>query len=210
MKNNRIHFSSIVILVLILLSGCDVNESVNLDNNVSKEVDLKEDKSKQTVNLFVTHGHCSTTFTGTVDNLEVYAPLRIDRGNPLENLKLSFEIDPNSFIACSGDEVTERVRTQGLFVNKKNEKITFHSSEIYTMGLDWYQINGKMSIKGIENDVKLFATGIRQPSNSHSDLLILESKLDLLDWGIDYDKILRGESDPVPTKWMHLNMKIEL
>lgn len=33
-----------------------------------------ENKQKQTVNLFVTHGHCSTPFGGIVDDLKVIIP----------------------------------------------------------------------------------------------------------------------------------------
>ena len=78
------------------------------------------------------------------------------------------------------------------------------------MGVDWYQVNGKLSIKGVENDVKLFVTGIRDPKETMPSSLVLEGQLDLLDWDIDYDKIVNGKSDPHPTKWMYLNMKIEM
>jgi polyisoprenoid-binding protein YceI len=71
-------------------------------------------------------------------------------------------------------------------------------------------INGKMSIKGIEKNVKFFATGIKNPKETKTSTLVLEGQLNLLDWGIDYDKIVMGESAIVPTQWMHLNMKIDL
>ena len=41
-------------------------------------------------------------------------------------------------------------------------------------------------------------------------ILVLEGKMNLLDWGIDYDKIVNGKSDSVPTKWMYINMKIDM
>ena len=75
------------------------------------------------------------------------------------------------------------------------------------MGVDWYQINGKLSIKGVEQDVKLFATGIRDPKASKASSIVLEGQFNLLDWGIDFDKIVNGKSDPLPTKWMYLNMR---
>ena len=78
-------------------------------------------------------------------------------------MKISFEIDPNSFNVCSGDYLTSRIKTPGLFIGENEEKITFRSTEIYTMGIDWYQVKGKLSIKGVEKNVKLFATGIRDP-----------------------------------------------
>ena len=40
--------------------------------------------------------------------------------------------------------------------------------------------------------------------------LVIAGQLDLFDWGIDYDKIVNGKSDSVPTKWMYINMKIEI
>ena len=78
------------------------------------------------------------------------------------------------------------------------------------MGLDWYQLNGKMSIKGIEKGVKLLVTGIRDPKETRTSTLVLEGQINLFDWGIDYDKIVNGNSDTIPTKWMYFNMKIEM
>ena len=78
------------------------------------------------------------------------------------------------------------------------------------MGLNWYQVNGKMAIKGVERNVKFFVTGIRKPNESMASALVLEGQIDLLDWGIDYDKIVSGKSDPHPTKWLHINMTIDI
>ena len=78
------------------------------------------------------------------------------------------------------------------------------------MGIDWYQINGKLSIKGEERTVRFFATGIRNPKESVANLMILEGQVNLLDWGIDYDKVVNGRSNSVPTKWLHLNMKFKI
>lgn len=171
---------------------------------------LSEAHESQTINLFVTHGHCSTPFAGQIENLKLIAPVRSDQANPIENLELSFEINPNTFNVCASEDLSAKLRMPGLFVEDGNEKITFQSTEVYTMGLDWYQLNGKMSIKGVEKDVKFFVSGIRDPKDSRPSILVLEGQLNLMDWGIDYDKIVKGESDPVPTKWMHLNMKINM
>jgi hypothetical protein len=53
-------------------------------------------------------------------------------------------------------------------------------------------------------------TGIRDPKDAMPTSLVLEGQLDLFDWGIDYDKIVNGKSGSVPTKWMYINMKIEM
>ena len=175
------------------------------------EVDpIQECKQNQTINMFVTHGHCSTPFAGNVENLNVVTMEREDLGNPLEGMKISFEIDPNSFNVCAGEDLTARIKTPGLFIGENDEKITFRSTAVYTMGLDWYQVNGQLSIKGVENDMKLFVTGIRDPKESMPSSLVLDGQLNLFDWGIDYDKIVNGQSDPVPTKWMYINMKIDM
>ena len=200
---------SIVLLMLIVVSSCKENDAISHNKELSVPKTKKSDKY-QIINLFVTHGHCSTPFSGKLSKLKFNAPSRVDQGNPLENLTLSFEIDPNSFNVCANDDLTMAIKTPGLFISDENENITFESSNIYTMGIDWYQINGKMTIKGVENDVKFFASGIRDSNKSNSDILSIEGQVNLLDWGIDYDKIVNGESDPVPTKWMHLNLKIEL
>ena len=173
---------------------------------------MEEEAPRQTVNLFVTHGHCNTPFGGIVSDLKIMEAVRTDMGNPLENMQVSFVIDPGSFKACGGDEFTAMVQTPGLF-REGNEVFTFHSTSVYTLGLDWCQLNGKMSIKGVDREVKFFVTGIRKPGDSRPSALVLEGQLNLYDWGIDYDRIVHGDSGrsaESPTQWMHLNMKIEM
>ena len=206
-KIKNIVLSLVVLVMMIVVSGYAKSTTVFQKN---KAVLVLENKQNQTVNLFVTHGHCSTPFGGIVDDLIVSVPTRDDLGNPLEYMNISFEIDPNSFNVCAGDDLTARIKSPGLFIGENDEKITFRSTEVYTMGIDWYQVNGKMSIKGVEKDVKLFVTGIRDPKEVMASLLVLEGQMNLFDWGIDYDKIVNGKSDTVPTKWMYINMKIEM
>lgn len=164
----------------------------------------------QNINLFVSHGHCSLPFSGRLENLIMDGINPQKPGNPLEDLSLSFEINPNTFKACSADEYTAHVKTPGLFINEENENMKFKSTSIYTMGIDWYQINGTLSIKGVERPVKLFASGIRNPSETMSSYLVIEGQLNLEDWGIDYEKIVHDRVEERATKWMHLNAKINL
>ena len=196
----------IVVAVVIVVSGYTKSES----NTEQKEaVATVIEKHNQTINLFVTHGHCSTPFAGVVNDLKVDIPTRDDLGNPLEAMRISFEVDPNTFNVCRAEELTPKIRQQGLFVGEDNEKITFKSTNVYTMGLDWYQVNGKLSIKGIEKEVKFFVTGIRNPNEQIASSLVLSGQVNLFDWGIDYDKIMSGKSDNVPTKLLYLNMQID-
>ncbi|WBX77400.1 YceI family protein [Tenacibaculum ovolyticum] len=204
-KNIFIPF--VVLLMMIIASGYTKKKS---DFKKNANTFLLENEQNQIVNLFVTHGHCSTPFSGVVDNLKVVAPLREDLGNPLENMSVLFEIDPNTFNVCAGEELTAKIKTPGLFIGADDEKITFRSTNVYTMGIDWYQINGKLSIKGIEKEVTFFGTGIRTPNESMSRSLVLQGQMNLLEWGIDYGKIVNGKSNSVPTKWMYINMKIDL
>ena len=208
MKNiKNIVLSLVVFAIIIVASGFTISTS---DSQKNEDIKVVKNNKKQTINLFVTHGHCSTPFTGIVDNLKVSAPIRNDLGNTLEDMKISFEINPNSFNVCAGEDLTARIKTPGLFIGENDEKITFRTTEVYTMGLDWYQLNGKMSIKGIEKGVKLLVTGIRDPKETRTSTLVLEGQINLFDWGIDYDKIVNGNSDTIPTKWMYFNMKIEM
>lgn len=206
-KIRKILLPLLVVAIIVVASGYS-KSTLSFQN--SENANGFENEQKQTVNMFVTHGHCSTPFSGIVEGLKVNAPVREDLGNPIEAMTMSFEIDPNSFNVCAGKELTAKIKTPGLFISANDEKITFKSTNVYTMGLDWYQVNGTMSIKGIEKDVKFFVTGIRDPKSSNPDALILEGKVNLQDWGIDYDLIVNGKSDNVPTKWMHINMKIDL
>jgi polyisoprenoid-binding protein YceI len=195
-----------VLIIILVASAFSKSTSIDKENKAFLAL---ENEHNQTINLFVTHGHCSTPFAGIVDDLKVSVPRRGDLGNPLENMKISFEVNPNSFNVCRGADLTKRIKTPGLFIGENNEKITFRSTHVYTMGLDWYQVNGKMSIKGIEKEVKLFVTGIRDPKETMTSSLVLEGQMNLFDWGIDYDKIVNGRSEDISTKWMHINMKIE-
>ncbi len=208
MKRIKYIILSLSLLAIIFITtGYSKLTSPEQKNNAITVVENKQD---QTINLFVTHGHCSTPFAGNVENLNIEIPTRSDLGNPLENMKISFEINPNSFNVCAGDDLTKRIKTPGLFIAKNNKNITFRSTNVYTMGLDWYQVNGKMSIKGIEKDVKLFVTGIRGTDEVMTSSLVIEAQMNLFDWGIDYDLIVNGKSDSISTKWMHFNMKVKL
>ncbi|WP_298518904.1 YceI family protein [uncultured Kordia sp.] len=208
MKNIKNIVLPLLILTIILVaSGYAKND---LDASKKENLQKVENKGNQTINLFVTHGHCSTPFAGVVNDLKVeMIPSNDDEGNPMENLQIAFEVDPNTFNVCRSEELTQSIRRPGLFVGEQNEKITFKSTNVYTMGLDWYQVNGKMSIKGIEKDVKFFVTGIRDANERIASSLVLSGQINLLDWGIDYDKIVSGKSDAVPTKWLYLNMQID-
>lgn len=212
-KTNTMRKIKLIAASIVLLTTIAAVYAFRTNNTVSPIKQngwLKELAETQTVNLFVTHGHCSLPFGGIVNDLKVITTTRKDQGNPLEDMKVSFQIDPKSFNACGGDDLTATIQTPGLFSSKNDEKIVFTSTNVYTMGVDWYQINGKMTIKGVEKEVKFFATGIRNPKETMPSFLVLEGQLDLSDWGIDYEKIVNGVSSEEPTKWMHLNMKIEM
>lgn len=195
------------LLAIVVISAFTKSASVSPETEV---VSVQKNKEYQQINLFVTHGHCSLPFAGTVDSLKVITQIREDEGNPIEGMKMSFQINPESFNVCASEDLTASIKTPGLFIGKNNEPITFRSTDVYTMGLDWYQVNGKMSIKGVEKDVKFFVSGIRDPKESSPSSLVLEGQVNLHDWGIDYDKIVNGRSDDAPTKMMHLNMKIKM
>lgn len=213
MKKIGIIVLSLAVLVVVVAASNNYTSDNQKERKKEGNSEVKM-KTEQTVNLFVTHGHCSLPFAGKVNNVKVDAPIQFDLSNPLENMKITFEIDPNTFNVCArkglGPDLTERVKTPGLFINDANEMMRFTSTNVYTMGLDWYQVNGILSIKGVKREVKLFATGIRKPNSNITHTLILEGQMDLFDWGIDYDLIVSGESNEFPTKMMHLNMRVDL
>ena len=57
---------------------------------------------------------------------------------------------------------------------------------------------------------KEFVSGIRSTTEIYPSFLILEGRVNLFDWGIDYDKVVTGISSTTSTKWMHFNMKIRV
>lgn len=211
-KIKNIVLPLLILAVILVTSGYAKNESESKSNDVvhtNETVNVVKDKQHQTMNLFVTHGHCSTPFAGRVNNLKVTVPARDDLGNPLENMRISFEVDPNTFNVCKSEELTAKIKTPDLFIGVQNENIKFRSTNVYTMGLNWYQVNGMMSIKGIEKEVKFFVTGIRDPKETMASSLVLSGQVNLFDWGIDYDKLVNGKSSTVATKLLYLNMQIE-
>lgn len=204
MKNLKIF----ILVLTVLVTGAII--SAFTTNKIENENSTSEKTENKTINMFVSHGHCITPFAGTVDNFKLDLSQREDLGNPLENMRLYFEIDPNTFNVCANDDLTERIKTPGLFIGEKNEKITFKTTNTYTIGIDWYSINGLLSIKGVEKEVTFYASGIRSHKATWPTHLSLEGQIDLFDWDIDYDKIVSGQSDPIPNKWMHFNMKIDM
>lgn len=207
MKNGKRIILAIVVMAFSITSFSQKEQTFRNSNLLP----TLGNSQNQQINIFVTHGHCSLPFSGKVNDLKVTFPNPSIAENPLEEMKLSFEIDPNTFKVFKVDtNLTEQVRKPGLFINEQNDKMTFVSTNVYTNGQDWYQINGILSIKGVKKEVTFFATGIRDPKTTMSKALIIEGRLELFDWGIDYDKIVRGEPGPVSTKTMHMNMKIDL
>ena len=204
MKTFRIIVLSLLGVVLLTVSGF-TTKTPYMTSSCSVQI-----QKNLMMNFFVTHGHCSTPFAGKIDQITVETMKRDDFGNELEGMEIAFEVDPNTFNVCRGESLTEKIKTPGLFIGENNEKITFKSTNVYTMGMDWYQVNGKLSIKGVAKDVKLFATGIRDSQQNVTYQLVIEGRFNLLDWGIDYDKIVNGESNNQPTKWLFLNTIVEL
>ena len=197
----------VVLVMVFVISSYDKSTSIFHKNDA---VQVIENKQNQIANLFVSCGrHCSIKFKGIVEDLKVSVAIGDEFGYFLQNTKISFEIDPNSFNVRSGDDFFARIKTPGLFIGENEEKIVFRSTEIYDMGIDWYQVNGTLSIKGIEKEVILFVTGIRDSKDAKVHSLVLQGQMNLFDWGIDYNKIV-GNSNTVPTKWLHINMKIEM
>jgi len=208
MKKIRNSILPLIVLAIIIVASGSTKGSDPL--GVDCKTRVIENKQHQSVNMFVTHGHCSTPFSGVVDELEISYPVREDLGNPLEELKISFEIDPNTFMRCNGGKIVDKFKSPDLFASDEQDKISFRSTDIYTMGMDWYQLDGIMTIKGVEREVKFFATGIRDPKKSMTDILVLQTKLNLPEWGIDYDQKGNGDLSTIANKWMYMNMKIEL
>jgi polyisoprenoid-binding protein YceI len=206
-KIKIIVLSLFVFSIIVPASGLTQCVSTCQKTQVKSALKVKQNPN---INMSVSHGHCSLPFAGIVDNLNIITTEREGQGNPLEGMSISFDINPNSFNVCANDGLTERIKTPGLFLGDNNEKITFTSTDVYTMGLDWYQVNGQFSIKGVTKDVKFFVTGIRDPKETMPTSLVLKGELNLFDWGIDFDKIVNGKSDPVPTKTLYINMQIEM
>ena len=189
---------STVCIFTLLSTSCIPTESVTEKN-----------ASAQLINLAVSHGHCTSKFSGQVDNLNLELFPRTDLGNPLENMKLSFDIDPNTLNACNDSSLSEKLKSPGFFINNKEDRISFKTTQVNTIGIDWYQINGKLSIKGIEQNVIFYATGIRGENETAPTELVIQGQVYLLDYGIDFDIFLFGTAES-PTSWLHLNMVIDL
>ncbi len=209
MKNLKLIFLAVTVTGAIIITSSFTGDEPTCQS--SKTTIAADGLNQQMVNLFVSHGHCSLPFAGEVNRLELTTVSSETQKNPLEDMTLAFEIDPSTFYVCRGEDLTERVQTPGLFADADHDKIYFKSTSVYTMGLDWYQINGNLTIKGIDTEVKLFATGIRDIDALWPSVLVVEAQFNLFDWGIDYDKIVNGESNPLhASKWMHLNMTIPI
>jgi hypothetical protein len=203
----------IIVLPLLVAGTLALASAFTKDSSPCQGTDPSTaliNKQDQTINLYVSHGHCSTPYGGDVDNLLISAPKRTDLGNRLENMQVSFEIRPTTFKQCAANELTENHKSAAIFLGENDEKITFKSTSVQTIGIDWHEINGKMLIKGVEKEVKLKASGVRESNDLMPSALVIESCVNLLDWGIDYDKIVKGKLSDRSTQWMHFNMTIKM
>ncbi len=233
MKKRKIIVGAAVLLTAVLVtssfrSGLSSNEDAPCEPTTTAPA--KENKRYQTISLAVSHGHCTLPFEATLENFKVDIPSKqVDYGNitidpktgkvrtntenpsndPLKQMKVSFDIDPNSFNTFVGEEYTQRLRKDGLFKSEKDQKIKFTTTDVFALGKDWYQLRGKLSIKGVEQDVWFWATPIYQSGKDFITSMVIEGQVNLFDFGIDYDKITTGKSDNVPSKWMYINLNFD-
>jgi len=204
-KSTRLFIPLMALLTISVIFGFTLL-STSCKNT---ETITKSERSSQLINLAVSHGHCSSKFSGQVYNLNLELFPRTDLGNPLEDMKISFDIAPNTLTACNDSSLNKKLRSPGLFLKEEGDRITFETTNTYTLGIDWYEINGILTIKGIKHNVIWFATGIRKKNETSPTELVLQGQLNLIDWGIDFDKFIFETIDS-PSYWLHLNMVIDL
>jgi hypothetical protein len=53
-------------------------------------------------------------------------------------MKISFEVDPNTFNFCLGEVLTKKIKTLALFIGENEQEMTFRTANVYTVRLDWY------------------------------------------------------------------------
>ena len=92
----------------------------------------------------------------------------------------------------------------------KKGNIKFKSIHVNTIGMDWYEVNRTLSIKGVENEVEFFVSGIRESKVLMASMLVLEGQINLTDWVGDYGLQAYGKPNEYSTKCIHINMKIKL
>lgn len=185
--------------LLIAISTLTVTTAIQTSSFVKSEKD-----DRQVINLLISNNEKHYPFSGKIESLSVdLGEKRKDGGNPMENFKMSFELDPNNFIACADDELTLKARKLGEIEGESNNTFKFTSTKISTIGIDWYQLEGLFSIQGVEKKVVFSITGLRNPSESESKKLVVEGKVNLSDWGVDFE-------DNDMEEYFSLNMIIEM
>jgi hypothetical protein len=53
-------------------------------------------------------------------------------------MKISFKVDPNTFNVCLGEVLTKKIKTSSLFIGENEEKMSFRTTNVYTIRLEWY------------------------------------------------------------------------
>ena len=156
----------------------------------------------QHVNLAISHGHCNLNFYGKTGDLNLYF-----NEDDQEDFKVSFSVNTTSLnVYGDNDDLTLGLRTEKMFDASGNNTIEFRTEDIFVLGEDWFQMRGKMIIKGVEKSVRLMATPAPKSVEGHT--WILEEKVNLDDFGIHSDLPEHAPNSEMGEHMMFLNMKV--
>ncbi|MFT7590601.1 MAG: polyisoprenoid-binding protein YceI [bacterium] len=124
-----------------------------------------------------------------------------------EDFKVRFSVKTTSLnVYGDNDDLTLGLRTKKMFDASGHNTIAFRTEDIFVLGEDWFQVRGKMKIKGIEKTVRLQASPVTSSGNGHT--WILEGKINLDDFGIHSDLPEHAPDSEMGGHMMFLNMKV--
>jgi polyisoprenoid-binding protein YceI len=200
--------ASLVIVAVTLAFGMSDDQAetlicedhTSLEKPMSIVVDQKETGScnkiqseKKYVSFAISHGHCNLGFTGVLANSSVNY-----ENNDLSKLKVNFAVNTKTLCVGGDDinqELTASIQSAEMFDGSGSQLISFKTEDVFVLGENWYQLRGKMTIKGIEKTVRLRAT----PHLNGSSLvnLVIDGTIDLNEFEIESDTMGGEEAEHI-------------
>lgn len=164
----------------------------------------KYPKQDYTANFSVSHGHCQTPFDASFSNVKIlYQP-------NMKGLQIDFDVNAQSIVAVGNpkSEFTESMKGKDRFDAKHYPVMRFLSDGVYNLGKDWFQLNGKLTIKDKTVQTFFHVRPVYDQMGNNRVLrkFVLDGEVQLKDFGISGSMV---DGDDVPGRTMYMNLVLK-
>jgi len=129
----------------------------------------------------------------------------------LEGLGIDFEVDNRTIVAggIPSEKLTSQMKNAANFDIRNHPTMGFISEDTYYLGKEWYQLNGKLTIKGVSRPASFHARPIYGQEGGKRVLrnFVLDGEIDLRDYEITGSMV---EDADVKARIMYMNLVVEV